>query len=106
MKEYNHKTRKWEEKTEKVGSLKRPETCKGKKPHEFELALPKHVETTHTFSPEEVAKFYKISEEVTKFDNKKDEEARLLGVRHSTFGYIRVVRYFYKCAKCGKEKYE
>ena len=106
MKEYNHKTRRWEEKKEKVGSLKRPDTCKGKKPHEWVLLLPHHTTADHFLSKDEIAEFYKISEEVSKFSNECDEKAQKLGVIHNSFNYTRVVRYFYKCSRCGKEQYK
>ena len=104
MKTYNRELKKWVEEEKPVGSLKKPETCKGKKPHEFELVVPKYVETTHLFSREEVAQYYKISEDIAKFDNEQDEKARQLGVRHSSFIYTRVVHYYYKCQRCGKEQ--
>ena len=104
MKEYSHKTRKWEEKTEKVGSLKRPETCKGKKPHDFVLLLPPNVHANHLLCKDEINAYYIIAIDKEKSDKEYAEKLSNLGITTRSWSYG--VHWFFKCAKCGKEKYE
>jgi hypothetical protein len=101
---YNRDKRIWKDE-KPMTSLKRPETCKGKKPHEFVLIIPKYISTTHDFNFDEVRKYYEIKDSECKFAEELDREYKKLGVRNSCYFLHRCFRY-YKCSRCGKEKYE
>jgi hypothetical protein len=104
MKEYNRKTKRWEEE-KPVGSLKKLETCKGKKPHEFVLLIPNHVYRDHLLSKDEIEKYYEIEEKRKIAQEFFDLEQNKIGVRCNRHWSYHNPR-FYKCAICGKEKYE
>lgn len=104
MKTYNRKLKKWVEEDKPVGSLKRPETCKGKKPHDWVLLIPAMYSKHKPFSKEEVQSFYEIQDDRAKWEKSYSEKLEALGLQshHWSFEFRR----FYKCARCGKEKYE
>ena len=104
MKQYDRKLKKWVEEKEKVGSLKRPETCKGKKPHDWVLLIPSMISKHKPFSKEEVARYYEIEAGRKALEKSYNEELAELGLESRYWSYE--LRKFYKCAKCGKEKYE
>ena len=105
MKQYDRIQKKYVEVVDKpVGSLKRPETCKGKKPHDWVLMIPKHVSTRRTLYKEEIAEYYKIKEDHAQADRDFGERYDKIGV-NMRYYYGESYR-FYKCAVCGKEKTE
>ena len=108
MKEYNRKTRKYEEpSTEKVGDLKKRELCRGKKPHDYELALPAYVKTIGDVTPEGIAKYYEVEDEIDVFCNEKAEELeRAYNIKRSNFANILRRRREYRCRVCNKLEYK
>ena len=104
MKHYDRKLKKWVTEEKPMTSLKRPETCKGKKPHEWVLMIPKHVGTRRSLFKEEIAEYYKIKEEHAQADRDFGDRYDKIGV-NMRYYYGESYR-FYKCAVCGKEKTE
>ena len=104
MKQYDRIQKKYVEVVDKpVGSLKRPETCKGKRPHEWVLLIPSMINRQHKpFSKEEVASYYEIEAEFEKWKKNYDDKMEALGLQ--SFRYSYKLNKFYKCAKCGKER--
>ena len=104
MKEYNHKTRRWEEKKEKIGSLKKPETCKGKQPHDFVLLIPSMISRHRPFSKEDILRYYELEADREERESVYNAELAKIGIDSLRYSYK--LRKFYTCSKCGKEKYE
>lgn len=104
MKEYNRQTKRWEEKKEDVGSLKRPETCKGGRPHDFVLLVPKYIKTDHFLTADEVAEYYRLEEEDVIFQGEQRKKYKAIGIVNAGFrpGPCR----FYRCSVCGKEEWD
>lgn len=102
MKEYNRKTKRWEERKEPTGSLKKPKNCRGGKPHEFELCLPSWVQTLKTFTLADVERYYNILEWRKKTDITEHKSLTELGVRNCFIDF-KVIRH-YNCIHCGKRK--
>lgn len=103
MKEYNRRTKRWEEK-EKIGSLKKRETCKGGKEHEWVLMIPKYISRTHNLSKEEIREYYKIEQDRIDFETTLADRCAKIGVKGRY--WIGGNSKFYMCAICKKEKYE
>lgn len=103
-KESKLKHKKWEEEKEKTGSLKKPKTCKGGRPHDFILLVPFYIRRNTPLTPEQTLKYYKLQEIEQLFKEKQDEEYKKIGLKE--FHYNFMPHYFYRCAICGKEKYE
>jgi len=104
MKEYNRTTKRWEE-PDKNGSLKKPETCKGKKPHDFVLLIPQYINRQHLpFSKDQVEEYYAIEDERKMMNEVLDDKLMRLGINQRHYGG-RCTRY-YVCSVCGKNKYE
>lgn len=104
MKEYNRKTKRWEE-PDKSGSLKKPETCKRGKPHDFVLLIPSYDNPRHhPFSKEVVQEYYRIEDERLDTNKNLDMLLGILGIQHRHWNGG-VTRY-YICSVCGKQKYE
>lgn len=104
MKVYDRKSKKWvEEDVVKAGSLKKPDTCKGKRPHNFILVLPEYIKTTTEITPEAVAKYYEIEEEThTLLVNQAN---KLAGIGIRSTGWNRKPTKYYRCDVCGKKDY-
>lgn len=81
MKEYNRKTKRWEESKDPGGSLKKRELCKGGRPHNFIPCLQRWVNCNKVETPELIAAYYALREEEKKSDQEfKDRERKLLGL--------------------------
>jgi hypothetical protein len=104
MKEYNRKTKRWENIERPATSLKKPETCKGKKSHDFVLLIPKYVSKDHNLSKDEVEEYYQIEADRHTFEIELDRRLKQIGVNTRRWTGYRSK--FYKCAVCGKEKCE
>jgi len=104
MKTYNRKLKKWVEEEKPVGSLKEPEMCKGKKPHEWVLMIPKYVKSSNTpiLSKDDIEEYYKIAEEEKLSQAEFSKRYAKLGVRQRF--YTSQSYYLYVCSKCLKEK--
>jgi len=109
MKEYNRKTRKWEEKsTEVVPDLKTRELCLKKQPHNYVLKIPSyHTKYYHEdYTEEQVLLYYKVKDtlfEMTEAQNKILEDA---GITNSIWRQRSKEPRTYKCDVCGKQKYD
>jgi len=108
VKEYNRKTKQWEEKsTEKVGELKKKDTCRGGKPHDFRLTLPPYYRNFFdTDVPESIAeKWYESEERVRACEAKEAVyQQEVLGLKISGWRYIASSprAKHYRCTVCGK----
>jgi hypothetical protein len=105
MKHYDRKLKKWVEEEKPMTSLKRPETCKGKKPHEWVLMIPFRDSRHNAFHKDDIEKYYEIEEKRRLADEFFDEELKKIGIGRS-FHYHYPLRRFYVCSRCLKEKYE
>lgn len=103
MKEYNKKTKRWEEPIDIGKSLKRRETCRGGKPHAFELVLPKYIATRGDITQEGVEMYYKSEEEKNVFMKKQEETLAQFGIIHRVW-HGPNTRHL-RCSVCGKEEY-
>lgn len=103
MKEYNRKTKRWEE-PEKNSSLKKPDTCKGKKPHDFVLLVPKWIKCSHYLSKDEISEYYRLEDERNNMNNQFDLQFSVLGIENRVYYGPR--SRFYRCSVCGKEDYK
>lgn len=82
MKEYNCKTRKWEEKsTEKVDDLKKPKMCHGGKAHKMVLTIPDYLNVVYDFTPEDVAEFYASMDRIYEVIEKESAIQEKLGLK-------------------------
>lgn len=107
MKEYNRKTKRWEEKsTEKVGDLKKEKLCKGHRPHDMQLVLPPylyHSSPEPELTPNQIKKYYAIEDARTTCNDKFDMRLAELGINKRS-GWAKFDTRHYKCANCGKKK--
>lgn len=104
---YDPKTKRYVEKTEQVGSLKKPDLCKGHRPHDFVLVLPPYTRLlpgAPFLNAEQIEAYYSFEEGRASANKHYDEFEQGLGVdaKSSWRGY-EVTRYFV-CANCGKKK--
>lgn len=110
MKEYNRKTRKWEVITEVVGDLKKRDTCRGKKPHDFVLVLPDHLRNYYMvdITTENVEKYYESEDRIWEFEEKEKKYKESLGIVRSNgrsiYSSRRATRN-YECSVCGKKEW-
>lgn len=86
-------------------SLKKRETCRGGKPHDFVLVLPDHVtyNEDYQFNPEA---YYQLEEERIAFDKDMERRALELGITNK-YRYSRDmfgVRRCYRCSVCYKKE--
>jgi hypothetical protein len=103
-KEQRIKDLKWKESIrEKIGSLKKPTTCKGKKEHQFVLVIPKYYKLITPMTTEQINMFYHLQEREVTFNKGQSEAYERIGLRKYSNS---AVIYYYKCAVCGKEKSE
>lgn len=105
MKEYNRKTKKWEEQTTGQGKFKPRDTCRGKKDHEYILALPDYLRITDDIKPELVEEYYLSEERRNAFNSEEDKKLESLGMK-TNFWSNREVHRQYRCIVCDKRKYE
>ena len=103
MKEYNRGTKKWEEKSEVVGSLKKRETCKAKRPHDWQLIIPDYTNShkNDDLSQETIIKFYDFMELNAKHQKEVQKTIDEMGISYSVSGQREPTR-MYRCAVCGK----
>lgn len=107
MKEYNRKTKRWEEKDNTNIKLKKRDTCKGGKLHDWVLTLPygyEHIEGLYV----DAKPVYEAFEALQAMYNTLHEELEKVGIRKiKTFylgqGYIKTKEYV--CSVCGKHHY-
>lgn len=104
MKEYNRKTKSWEYPADTVTSLKKKETCRGKRPHEYQLVLPPYVCTWRDLTSDEVLSYYVLEEKCYAQDFEHYENMQRLGVSVGK-PYRSTSRHF-ECKVCGKKEME
>lgn len=107
MKEYNRKTRKWEEKsTEQVGSIKKPKMCRGGQSHQMRLVLPDHImRVNRDLSPEAILAWYESKDRVYAFAKEENKKMELLGFI-DRYGWYHQEHRILECEVCGKKQYE
>lgn len=107
MKEYNRATKKWEEKTtEIVNNLKKPDMCRGKKPHDFMLRVPDYsnLRRNDDLPLEVVEMYYRLKDEQYKLEYDSQIALETSGVYYRYPAKLRKETKHYKCAVCGKEE--
>lgn len=109
MKEYNRKTKRWEEPTG-LGKFKARDLCKGHKEHDYILALPNHFSRagviTDEIKPEAIAEYYASEERRRAFEEEEEAKLLALGLNLGRGRWRHTVSKFYRCVVCGKQKYE
>lgn len=107
MKEYNRVTRKYEEPQDKAGSLKTRKTCRGGKPHDYQLTLPDHLKGHDEHTPEVVLEYYASERRIKDFIANETKLLNSLGIgRSRSFGYSSPIVRYYQCSVCRKQEYE
>lgn len=104
MKEYNRKTRQWEEKsTEVVPDLKTRELCLRKMPHNYVLVLPDYLQPKNPDATEEgILEYYASEDRELEFKRNQDKILKAVGI-YKGFRDSKCSRY-YECDVCGKKK--
>lgn len=112
MKEYNREKRIWEEvsKNTSKGTLKKKETCRGGKPHDYQLVLPSYG-VTKVLGREptevEVQKYYEYEDDLYHYEKALREKLTQetgLTVRYGNM-FSRLNRHL-QCSVCGKREYQ
>ena len=109
MKEYNRTTKKYEEKSEVVGSLKKKETCRGGKPHDFLIVLPEFISMRNRdidTATENVIKYYESEDRIHDFIQKEVEFKKSLGIHIGVSGWKSKITRYFRCSVCGKKDCE
>lgn len=107
MKEYDREKRKWVEPEEVSGkSLKKRDTCKSKRPHQFVLTIPDYAlgssRNVWDLTEEQIHKYYDFEEEERDFNNKMHEKRVAAGLDRRYSSYPRKRTLHYRCEVCGK----
>ena len=110
MKEYNRKTRKWENPvaTEQVGDLKKRDTCRAKKPHDFKLVLPKYLQAVNPDVTDiQIENYYESKDRGIDFENAEKKFLQSIGINSRYDSKLRpyACRY-YECTVCHKEDWK
>lgn len=104
MKEYNRKTKRWEEKTtEQVGELKKKEMCRGGNAHKMVLVLPDYLGSYLTVTEipqEDVVEFYASMDRIYEAIERESAIQVKLGLKKRW--NHRETRHF-RCEVCGKK---
>jgi hypothetical protein len=108
-KEYNRKTKKWEETTGQ-GKFKTRDSCKGHREHDYILALPPYFAIsgiiTDDIKPQAITEYYASEERREQFNNAEDAKLLALGLnmgkRYKSWARSK----FYRCVACNKQKYD
>lgn len=106
MKEYNRKTKKWEEKsTEQVGDIKKKEMCRGGQAHKMKIVLPDHIMRTNRDLPEEVIlAWYESQDRIYFFIAEETLRMNSLGIVYKVWNHVPHKNF--KCEVCGKKDYQ
>lgn len=108
MKEYNRKTKNWEEPTGK-GKFKARDTCRGGKEHNYLLTLPDYITRLYLgvdeITPEAILEYYKHIERVKEFESKEEKILNVFGIKGVSLSSRSNMRY-YICSVCGKRDYK
>lgn len=103
MKEYNRKTKKWEEKTtEQVGELKKKEMCRGGKAHQIILTMPPYGHNRVDLSQEVIQQYYESEEKILEFKKEETKKMQAIGLPVKMPYKDQIYRYT-KCEVCGKK---
>lgn len=106
MKEYNRKTKKWENITEQVPVLKKKSTCKAGRPHNFVLVLPFSLtQKRDDYDTKTILAYYESEDRICEIQKTEFEFQKSLGIDIPRYIFYRNTRY-YKCDVCGKKEYE
>lgn len=103
MKEYNRQTKRWEEPNENVGSLKKKDTCRGQKAHDYVLVLPDYMQTNNQdLAQGIIEKFYESEQRRLECERVEFEYQKSIGIVTRYFWKHKNTRY-YECSICGKK---
>lgn len=106
MKELNKKK---ETRTEQVGSLKKRELCKGHNPHDYVLVLPEYIKLkvgAPYLNAQQIEQYYLHEESRKSHNDIFDTLEEGLGIEIRRWKWDRKITKYYRCARCGKKKYE
>lgn len=108
MKKYDRITKKYvpEEELAARIKLKKPDTCKGGKEHDFVLVLPERVTTKTSILGIDVAEqYYAIEKERNDMNKEYDQKLKDLGIfSRCGWPFDRGSIRHYVCSVCGKKK--
>lgn len=106
MKEYNRKTKKWEEKsTEKIGDIKKKIMCKGGNAHKMRLVLPDYImRINRDLTEEMVLAWYESKDRIYEFSKEEFLKIEKLGLTERMWNYKPSKQF--ECEICGKKNYE
>ena len=97
---YDRQMGKWVH-PDNVTSLKKPKTCRGGKPHDWQLVIPDYVSLTKICTEEMAKAYYESEERVREFTLQEEKELEKIGIKsHSWLGFG---SRHYKCIVCGKK---
>lgn len=109
MKEYNRKTKRWEERgTEQVPDLKKPDLCRGKQPHDFVLVVPDYSNShkNDDIPQESIETFYQLIDSLNEAKKAVQKAIDSLGINYKVFYFhdSQGERRHRKCSVCGKQE--
>lgn len=106
MKKYNRETKKWEDEKEIEKKLKKRDTCKGGREHDWLEMLPWGIEALPNYKglPEP---YYDTEKAIAEFSEKKYKELENIGIRVNRYNSFKNVSYrHYLCSVCNKKMYQ
>lgn len=103
MKEYNRKTKRWEEPTTGLGKFKSRDLCKGQREHDYILCLPSYIRVTDEIKPEAITEYYASEDRRRIFDKKESALLASLGIKDHHWRGSNTKHY--RCLICDKRKY-
>lgn len=112
MKHYDKETKKYisqeEYERRKKISLKKKQTCRGGKEHDFVLVLPRYVNTIGVPTKEAIEEYYASERRRFLFSKKEKEILESVGIKvNFGYGYLRDgVSVNLQCTVCGKLEYK
>ncbi len=107
MKEYNRTTKRWEDvsKNTSKGTLKKRETCRGGKAHDFQLVLPRYLTPVGYPTLEAIEEYYRLEDERLAYMSEYRAKVNiLLGTKERRAWSERGTKYL-ECTVCGKQDY-
>jgi hypothetical protein len=99
---YDKQTKRWVH-PDTVTTLKKKDTCRGGREHDWVLVLPRDKEFKEKVSADAIKRYYELCDEEYHFRENLNKEIDLLGIKscYYTFGLWKKQRH-YICATCGK----
>ena len=84
-----------------VSSLKKPKTCRGGKPHDWQLVIPDYISLTKPMTEEMAVAYYESEERVREFTEQENKKLDKIGIKsHHWTGFG---SRHYRCKVCDKK---